>query len=99
MSLNLMINQTERDMPPRCILMPCSENHSCPINAALNYGYSIVLSVFNREITANGYLTQLGLFHDNMFNQYNLSCDLMEPFRPFVDIAVKDMNPHKFEKE
>lgn len=34
-----------------------------------------------------------------MFNQYNLSCDLMEPFRPFVDIAVKDMNPQKFEKE
>ena len=76
-----------------------SRNDECPINAALNYGYSIVLSVFNREITANGYLTQLGLFHDNMFNQYNLSCDLMEPFRPFVDIAVKDMNPHKFEKE
>lgn len=76
-----------------------SRNDECPINAALNYGYSIVLSVFNREITANGYLTQLGLFHDNMFNQYNLSCDLMEPFRPFVDIAVKDMNPQKFEKE
>ena len=53
-----------------------SRNDECPINAALNYGYSIVLSVFNREITANGYLTQLGLFHDNMFNQYNLSCDL-----------------------
>ena len=76
-----------------------SRNDECPINAALNYGYSIVLSVFNREITANGYLTQLGLFHDNMFNQYNLSCDLMEPFRPFVDISVKDMNPQKFEKE
>lgn len=69
------------------------------INAALNYGYSIILSTFTREIAATGYITQLGLFHDNMFNQYNLSCDLMEPFRPFVDIAVKDMNPQKFEKE
>ena len=49
-----------------------SRNDECPINAALNYGYSIVLSVFNREITANGYLTQLGLFHDNMFNQYSI---------------------------
>ena len=65
-----------------------SRNDECPINAALNYGYSIVLSVFNREITANGYLTQLGLFHDNMFNQYNLSCDLMEPFRVLVDEIV-----------
>lgn len=34
------------------------------INAALNYGYSIILSSFTREIVANGYITQLGLFHD-----------------------------------
>ena len=69
------------------------------INAALNYGYSILLSAFNREITANGYITQLGLFHDNMFNYFNLSSDLMEPFRPIVDYQVKTMNPVKFEKE
>ena len=54
------------------------------INAALNYGYSIILSSFTREIVANGYITQLGLFHDNMFNQFNLASDLMEPFRPLV---------------
>ena len=41
-------------------------------NAALNYGYSIILSAFNREIVAQGYLTQLGIFHDNMFNHFNL---------------------------
>lgn len=76
-----------------------SRNDECPVNAALNYGYSIILSVFNREITANGYITQLGLFHDNMFNQYNLSCDLMEPFRPFVDETVKNMELQKFDKE
>ena len=58
------------------------------INAALNYGYSILLSAFNREIVLNGYLTQLGLFHDNMFNQFNLASDLMEPFRPLVDRLV-----------
>lgn len=57
-------------------------------NAALNYGYSVILSAFNREITACGYLTQLGLFHDNMFNPYNLSCDFMEPYRIIVDRAV-----------
>ena len=34
------------------------------VNAALNYGYSIILSAFNREIVAHGYLTQLGIFHD-----------------------------------
>lgn len=61
------------------------------INAALNYGYSIILSAFNREIVAHGYLTQLGIFHDNMFNHFNLSCDLMEPFRILVDRKIKGM--------
>lgn len=69
------------------------------INAALNYGYGILLSAFNREITANGYITQLGLFHDNMFNQFNLASDIMEPFRPIVDFVVRNMMPEKFEHE
>ena len=68
-----------------------TRDKDCPINAALNYGYSIILSCFNREIVCSGYLTQLGLFHENMFNHYNLSCDLMEPFRPLVDITVKKL--------
>lgn len=67
------------------------------INAALNYGYSIILSCFTREIVANGYITQLGLFHDNMFNQFNLASDLMEPFRIIVDRKVKNMHMLEFE--
>lgn len=69
------------------------------INAALNYGYGIILSSFNREIVANGYITQLGLFHDNMFNQFNLGSDLMEPFRPLVDSIVRENMPCKFEHD
>ncbi len=67
------------------------------INVALNYGYSIILSAFNREITANGYLTQIGLFHDNMFNPFNFASDLMEPFRILVDNKVYHMQPKIFE--
>lgn len=70
-----------------------------PLNAALNYGYSILLSAFNREIVSNGFLTQLGLFHDNMFNQFNLASDLMEPFRPLVDYRVLKMMPEEFGHE
>ncbi len=66
-----------------------SRNNDCPINAALNYGYSIILSAINREVVCSGYVTQLGLFHDNMFNKYNLSCDIIEPLRPLVDSFVK----------
>lgn len=67
------------------------------VNAALNYGYAIILSTFNREVVSNGYLTQLGLFHDNMFNQFNLSSDLMEPFRVLVDRCVLNMPLLEFE--
>jgi CRISPR-associated protein Cas1 len=66
------------------------------INAALNYGYGILLSTFNREIVTQGYVTQLGLFHDNQFNQFNLGSDLMEPFRPLIDRAVYDLSPEVF---
>lgn len=58
------------------------------LNGALNYGYAVILSAFNREIVSCGYDTRLGLAHKNEFNSFNLSCDLMEPFRPVVDRAV-----------
>lgn len=69
------------------------------INAALNYGYGLVLSVINREVVANGYITQVGLFHGNMFNPYNLGSDLMEIFRLIVDTMVLELRPEKFETE
>ena len=76
-----------------------SRSDECPVNAMLDYGYSIILSCVNREIVVNGYITQIGLFHDNMFNQFNLGCDIMEPFRVIVDRKVKEYMPEKFDKE
>ncbi|MBR3638217.1 MAG: type II CRISPR-associated endonuclease Cas1 [Lachnospiraceae bacterium] len=70
-----------------------------PVNGALNYGYALILSAFNREVVANGFLTQLGLAHNNQFNHFNLSCDLMEPFRIVVDAKVKEMTISVFEKD
>ena len=77
--------------------MDFSRSQDNNINAALNYGYGILLSVFAREVICNGYCTQFGIFHDNIFNPLNLACDLMEPFRPFVDHTVYKMNPTQFE--
>lgn len=68
------------------------------INAALDYGYSLLLSAFNREITACGYLTQLGLHHDNVFNHFNLSSDLMEPFRVLIDRCVLSLEFGELDK-
>ena len=65
-----------------------SRKESSAINAALDYGYTIILSSVSRCIVANGFMTQLGIFHHNIFNQFNLSSDIMEPFRPLVDEKV-----------
>lgn len=74
-----------------------SEDNS--VNAALNYGYGILLSCFNKEIVANGYMTQIGLFHDNMFNPFNLASDFMEPFRPIIDRLVAGIQIECFDTE
>ena len=62
------------------------------VNAALNYGYSILLSTVNRAIVTKGYLTQLGIHHRSTENQFNLGSDLMEPFRPVIDYWVANQN-------
>lgn len=69
------------------------------INAALNYGYSIILSQFNRTICASGYLTQIGIHHKSENNQFNFSCDLMEPFRPIVDKIALKTSDKTFKKD
>lgn len=76
-----------------------SRGRECPLNAALNYGYSLILSAFNRTICENGYLTQIGISHNNMYNPFNLSCDLMEPFRIVIDEAVLSMELTEFNRD
>ena len=68
------------------------------INIALDYGYSILLSVFNKEVVSKGYLTQLGVNHKNELNYFNFSCDLMEPFRILVDEVVYENKNRVFDK-
>ena len=79
--------------------MDFSRNKECFINAALDYGYSIILSAFNREIVASGYFTQLGLCHRNPFNKFNLSSDFIEPFRILVDEEVYNLEGTEFNKD
>ncbi len=74
-------------------------NSDDTINAALNYGYAILLSTINKEIINNGYLTQLGIHHKNEFNEFNLTCDLMEPFRIVIDSFVYYNQERKLDTE
>ncbi|AKF24785.1 hypothetical protein YH65_04840 [Sulfurovum lithotrophicum] len=57
-------------------------------NQALNYAYALVRSLLTRDLSAAGFLPALGIWHDNKYNAFNLSDDLIEPFRPILDIGV-----------
>lgn len=57
-------------------------------NIFLNYGYSVLLSSISREIKSFGYLTELGIHHIGVSNPFNLSCDFIEPLRPYVDSYI-----------
>ena len=76
-----------------------SRDEDCAVNASLNYGYAVLLSMVNREIVSRGYLTQCGICHRNEYNQFNLACDFMEPFRPVVDQLVSDYLADKFDRD
>lgn len=65
-----------------------SRDNENDINAGLNYGYTLLMSIFAREIVKCGCMTQFGLKHANQFNDFNLASDLMEPFRPIVDRII-----------
>lgn len=58
------------------------------INAALNYGYAILRGYIARIIANYGYEPCIGIHHHNELNNYNFADDLIEPFRPLVDLFV-----------
>lgn len=58
------------------------------INAGLNYGYAILRSQISKTLVSKGLNTTIGLFHKNPTNNFNLSDDLIEPFRPIIDYWV-----------
>ena len=60
-----------------------------PPNNLLNYGYSIIRAGMARAIVGAGLLPTLGIFHRNRYNAYCLADDLMEPYRPYVDMVVR----------
>jgi len=60
-------------------------------NGMLNYGYAIIRSMVARALVSSGLLPTLGIHHKNKYNAYCLADDIMEPYRPFVDLIVYDL--------
>lgn len=60
-------------------------------NAALNYGYAILRGHIARTLAVYGLNPSLGLHHRSELNPFNLADDLIEPFRPVVDLLVRTL--------
>ena len=62
-----------------------------PPNNLLNYGYAILRAGMARAIVGSGLHPAIGIHHTNQYNAFCLADDLMEPFRPFVDVTVREL--------
>lgn len=67
------------------------ERDGDPPNNLLNYGYAILRAVVARGLVSSGLLPVLGIYHRSKYNAYCLADDIMEPFRPFVDLLVREI--------
>ena len=63
-------------------------------NRFLNYGYAILRAIVARSIVATGLHPCLGINHKNKYNAYPLADDLMEPYRPFIDLITWQLVQH-----
>ncbi len=67
-------------------------------NARLNYGYAIIRGLVCRSLVVYGFEPSLGIHHKNQLNSFNLADDIMEIFRPMVDLCVYNMEENITDK-
>lgn len=60
-------------------------------NTLLNYGYAILRAACVKSLLGSGLFPVFGLFHRNRYNPFPLADDIMEPYRPFVDLLVLEL--------
>ncbi len=83
--------QAARDYWPKLMGDDFKRSGNCIINAALNYGYAIIRAYVARSQVAYGLIPAFGIHHANQLNAFNLTDDIMEVFRPFVDRLVLNL--------
>lgn len=67
------------------------DRHASDANTCLNYGYAVIRAAAARALVGSGLIPSLGVFHRNRGNPFCLADDLMEPWRPFVDWRVREI--------
>lgn len=60
-------------------------------NLFLNYGYIVLRAAVARALSGSGLLNTLGIHHHNKYNAFCLADDIMEPYRPLVDMKVLEI--------
>jgi CRISP-associated protein Cas1 len=65
--------------------------YGLPPNHLLNYGYAILRAGIAKALMGSGLLPTLGIHHRNKYNAFCLADDIMEPYRPYVDMMVHEM--------
>ena len=76
-----------------------TRGEDCLENAALNYGYAILRGSLARNLVLHGLEPAIGLHHCSQLNQFNLADDLLEPYRPLVDLFVGSVDWDALEEE
>lgn len=66
-----------------------SRSQDNAINASLNYGYAVLRSTIEKYLIVYGYEPSIGIFHKSTLNNFNLADDIIEAYRPLVDLFVK----------
>lgn len=69
-------------------LLPEGGRRSSSLTPALDYGYTVLRAGIGRMAVSGGWLVSRGIHHCNNLNAFNLVDDLIEPFRPIVDLLV-----------
>ena len=69
-------------------LLPRGTRRAGPYTPALDYGYTVLRAGIGRTAVSGGWLVSRGIHHSNNLNAFNLVDDLIEPFRPVVDLLV-----------
>lgn len=71
----------------KCLIADGTRRNSAE-SAALDYGYGVLRAGIGRAAVGGGWLVSQGIHHHSVYNAFNLVDDLIEPFRPLVDLIV-----------
>lgn len=69
-------------------LLPCGGRRNSAYTSSLDYGYAVLRAGIGREAVGGGWLVSRGIHHSSVYNAFNLVDDLIEPYRPIVDLLA-----------